>query len=1190
MKRKKYLAVFIGFTLLLGCTGISAQAAEAETAQAGPAIVNLKTDGLTDPVGIDSQQPAFSWQMQSDEIGAAQSAYHIVVQDDAQNTVWDSGVVESAVSNEILYEGETLNPSSQYTWNVTVTDQNGTDIQSGTASFETSLLDSTFEAWDGAQWIGSAEQALDAPSKAVFRISADVQLKEGSSTASFILGADDFRLDNQVFNPWKCAGENYVRVEIDFANAAVNAYRCGYNTEEDPEVPFFTIAENEERSAALTSQNQYDVNHVEIFCSGRVLTMTIDDLELAKDTITVNPAGSSETNTFPHLNCVGFAANAGEAATFTDYTIENAGTYGRGILLNETTGPAYSIFENLEGISVDGGTITADGGDEGILVYADPSYGAAPMLRTSFEADSEIARARLYLTAHGIYDFYINGREVAPDEWFNPGSTEYDSILAYNIYDVTEYLEQGENVMGAVLGEGWWTGMMTFETLTNNYYGDQPSLMAKLVVDYADGESDTFVTDAGTWKCFNDGPVRLASMFQGERYDASLEAAVAGWNEAGFDDSAWDNAAEIEIRPQFASPSLVTRKDVPVHVIRVLTAAQLLGETKEGSGSYIYDMGENVSGVPLITIPEEYAKPGETITVRFAEILYPELEEYTAAGVDGMLMVENLRSALVTDFYTMKEGENIFAPDLTFHGYRYIEITGLDEPLPAECVQMQVLSSLDVTAEYESSNELVNRLFNNIVNSTTSNYISIPTDCPQRDERMGWTGDAQIFALSGSYIADTYNFMRQWMDTVRAGTNKETGISAQYAPSFAAYDVDSDAPIDHTGLSFGITWNALAVTIPYNLYMQTGNLGIVRDNIENIYTYVDHLIDTPLGYKNADGDKLEDPRLTGETGTLGDHLSRALTDSSLVGNAVFAACLDEAAVLADAVGDADKAQEYRDAAEEAREGWNERFIDPETGKTQNAKGAVQDTQASYATALRFHVISDENLEKALENYYLTISEPDLTDRDGLTVPPYSITTGFNATGNVLNALSDYNMNDTAYRLFESTEYASWLYPVTQGATSIWERWNGYTNELGFNGNNSMNSFNHYSLGAVYEWMISYQLGIKADPAQPGYKHFILQPTPGGTFTYANGSFDSVYGTIRSGWTAQDGKMTSYDATVPANTSATLYLPVSGEVSACEGVEATGSAVHNSAETTQIELAAGSYHFDISADSITVTAN
>ena len=251
--------------------------------------------------------------------------------------------------------------------------------------------------------------------------------------------------------------------------------------------------------------------------------------------------------------------------------------------------------------------------------------------------------------------------------------------------------------------------------------------------------------------------------------------------------------------------------------------------------------------------------------------------------------------------------------------------------------------------------------------------------------------------------------------------------------------------------------------------------------------------------------------------------------------------------------------------------------------TRNAKGAIQDTQASYATPLRFGVISGENLPRALEHYLRTIETPDVTDSDGLDVPAYTITTGFNATGNVLPALSMNGMNDAAYKLFESTDYASWLYPVTQGATSIWERWNGYTNELGFNGNNSMNSFNHYSFGAVYEWMMAWQLGIQADPEAPGYQHFILRPTAGGDFTYAKGSYDSAYGTICSGWTAEDGAMTSYDCTVPANTSATLYLPgnnVSGDALTWAAVDG--------ADTVAIELPAGAWHFDIAEGGVTAS--
>ena len=1176
MKRFYSLCIVLALLLSIGILPASAESSDTT-------VVNLKTQGLVNPVGVNELQPEFSWQMLSSATGAKQTSYHIIVKDAQNEVVWDSGVVQSAQSVGVLYNGASLTAASEYSWNVTITDQAGRECTSEEATFETSLLDSTFASWAGAQWIGSGELALDAASKAVFHISADVQLAEGSKTASFVLGADDFRLNNKVFNPWLYEGENWVRVELDFSGATgeggakINVYRLGYVPGEDAAVPFAVVEGNAELDSVLNAGNMYEAHHVDIFCTASTLSFTIDSTTLPKPCdVVVSPLGSA-VNTYPNLNSVGFAARAGESATFTNYTISNGGRFATGTLLDADTGAAYAIFDGLDGVTVDGNTIIVEGGENGALAYADPSYGAVPMLRTTFTADEDITRARLYITAQGIYNFYINGQELAADEWFNPGSTEYDSILAYSVYDVTDYLLSGENVLGAVLGEGWWTGMTTFECLNNNYYGDQPALMAKLVLTTADGASSTVVTDSQSWKYCGDGPVRLASLYQGERYDATKEAAVEGWTAPGFDDSAWKPASVIETRKQFTSPALVTRYDKPVHVIRTNEVVSALGETKPGSDAYLYDMGENVSGVPVITIPADYAKPGETMTVRFAEILYPELEEYTSSGVNGLLMVENYRTALVTDFYTMKEGENVFAPDLTFHGYRYIEISGLGKELPAECIRMQVLSSLDASATYESSNALVNQLFANIVNSTTSNYLSLPTDCPQRDERMGWTGDAQVYALSASYVADTYNFMRQWMDTVRADCGKDTGLSSQYCPAFVNYDPAADT-IPHKGQSFGITWNALVVTIPYNLYMQTGDPAILRDNIDNIYTYVDHLINTPLKYKDASGDKQTETRLTGETGTLCDHLARVPTDGVSLGNALYIACLDETALMAEALGDAERASYYRETAATAREAWNELFIDPETGMTKNAKGVIQDTQASYATPLRFNVFNDANMGKALSHYMRTIAEPSLTDSDGLEVPPYTITTGFNATGNVLNALSDHGLNETAYKLFESTEYASWLYPVTQGATSIWERWNGYTNELGFNGNNSMNSFNHYSFGAVYEWMTAYQLGICADPAQPGYQHFILQPTAGGSFRYAKGSFESPYGTIASGWTAEDGKMTSYDAFVPANTSATLYLPVSAALEIPQGMEVTGTLTHNGLDCICLELPAGSWHF------------
>lgn len=1156
------------------------------------AVINLKTEGMTEPLGMDVETPHFSWQMQSDAIGAAQTSYQILVKDSKEAVVWDSGEVESAVSNEIAYEGEALQPAETYTWSVKIKNQDGRELESDIAAFETGLMDTTREAWDGAQMIGAPELQLDAASQCVFRISANVEIPEGSSTASVVFGADDFRLKNKVFNVNAMeAEENYVRLELDISDvgktgAKINTYRMGYAENDSADTPFMVIEEDEVLNEKITPENKNAAHQVDITCAGSKIAVSIDG-EKAGDDICINDLGdSSSYNTFPNLNSIGFAARAGEKAVFTDYRVENAGKYAQGTLFGQEQGASYGIFEGMEGVTAEGNTITVDGGANGVLGYADPTYSAAPMLRREFEVKPDMTSARLYLTAQGIYNVYMNGQEVAPEEWFNPGCEEYDAYLAYNTYDVTDCLQEGKNAVGAELGEGWWTGQMTFEASNNNYFGDQPALMAKLVVSYGDGSEEVLVTDEN-WSYYGDGPVRLASFFQGERYDATKEAAVEGWKEPGFAETGWSSASVVETRKQFQNAALVTRTDEPVHVIRVNEVAEALGATKEGVDSYLYDMGENVSGVPCITIPDELAKAGETLTIRYGEILYPELEEYTKKGIDGTLMVENYRAAMVTDFYTMKESGNVFLPDLTSHGYRYIEISGLGAELPAECIQMHVLSSLDASGTYESSNELTNRLYKNIVNSTTSNYISIPTDCPQRNERMGWTGDAQIFALTGSYVADTYNFLEVWMDSVRADSG-ESGMSSQFVPAFVQY-APEDEKIEHKGQSFGITWNCLAVTIPYNLYMQTGRKEILEENKENIYAYVDTLASTPMKYKNAQDEKLEEPTLTGETGTLADHLSRVITDGTLLGEAVYINCLNQAAEIAEILGDTEKAESYRKTSETAKETWNQMFLDPETGKTVSTKGEIQDTQASYATPLRFGVISEENLEKVLENYAATITEASGEDTEGNAIVPYTMTTGFNATGNLLNALSDYGMNEIAYQLFESTDYASWLYPVTQGATSIWERWNSYTTEKGFGGNNSMNSFNHYSFGAVGEWMMGYQAGIAADKEMPGYQHFILQPTVGGTFTEVKGSYDSVYGKIFSGWTAEDGSLLTYDAVVPANTSATLYLPAEGSSTLCDGVTLTGETEHHGVKTQQYELAAGTWHFEVSGSGITVTA-
>ncbi len=1179
----KGLSAIMACALFAASVTVSPLGAAAE--EGGREIVNLTTNGLANPLGIDSAVPVFGWQMASDETGAAQSAYRIVVADEDGNVVWDSGQVDSGLAQNIPYEGPALAPKTRYAWCVAVTDENGSVWTSEADTFETSFMDESYASWGEAKWIGAGEKALDAASANFFDLTVNLKIAEGGTKASVIFGADDDRLNNKAFNVWNKAGENYFQAEIDISDPEapmLNLYAVGLPSkalilDENGEPVMtqgwggasFTYELQEEENPKDEPDMSFAIPAEAFAQSGindemslRIMTPTINKLTVTVNGvdaiagIELNPLGGThDYNSFPNLNSIGFAVPAGETAAFTGLTLHEYNLSGApeldGILFDENTGATYQIFEGLEGVTVDGGEISVSGGENGVLVYADPSYGASPMVRTVFDTQGkEVAKARMYVAAQGNYEVTVNGQPVT-DGWFNPGNEEYSTTMPYHIYDVTGLLAAGENAIGAQLAQGWWSGHVNYTNTCYNYYGTKQAILMRVDLTYADGTSESIYTNTDDWQVSVQGPVKSESHYQGERYSAVTAAQYAGWDtpayEAGED---WE--APVEILPRMNDFAFAVRYDSEATIVKELSVVEALGEViknGEGTGAYIYDMGENVIGVPRITIPEGYVNEGDEVIIRYAEILYPDLPEYEEQGLVGSMMVENLRAALCTDYYIAAAGEQVFEPHFTFHGYRYIEISGLSKPLPEECIKTEVLSSVKVTAQYDSSNELVNRLFKNVQNSQTSNFLSLPTDCPQRNERLGWTGDAQVFSLAASYHADVYNFYRNWLKSVRACQRLDGSLEV-YNPT-----ATPKAPA-MIGFGFsGISWDAALIVIPYNMYKQYGNPAILEDNIEAIDLYFDYLIANPMSE--------EYPHLTSKTGILADWLSVDSTDAAEINNAVYGYLAGLSCEIASVLGREDLVSKYSALYEAVKAEWNACYLDPETGKT------ADDTEASYATPLRYGMVADELIEKAVANYVETVKAAG-----------YTITSGFSGTPNLVPVLTMYGYIDDAYKLFEQTEYASWLYPVVNGATSVWERWNSYTIEGGFNGNNSMNSFNHFSLGAISEWMTAFQLGITTDSV--GYKEFVLAPVPGGSFTYANGTYESNYGTIASGWTAEDGALTSYEATVPANTSATLYLPITEEQAAAlalpEGVSYEGMAVRNNVECAQFALEAGSYNF------------
>jgi len=524
-------------------------------------------------------------------------------------------------------------------------------------------------------------------------------------------------------------------------------------------------------------------------------------------------------------------------------------------------------------------------------------------------------------------------------------------------------------------------------------------------------------------------------------------------------------------------------------------------------------MGQNLAGVPNIKISGGMA--GTKVTMRFAEMLYPDndLEH------GGTLMLENIRGALATDNYILKGGDEVIAPRATYHGYRYIEITGLDE-LNLNDVGATVLSSAkNLTADFECSDASINRLYQNIVWSTRANFLSIPTDCPQRNERMGWSGDLSVFAPTASYLWDTDKFLSRHLLALR-DIQDPSGRFADIAPIGGGFG--------------GINWGSVGMTVPYELYLQYGDKKVLAEHYDAMKSYVDYL----ERHIKDDG--------TVDEGTmmqLGDWLGPENSKNDV--NYLLAAAeildVDILQKSAQILGKTSDASHYRNIYNNRKNWFNEKYFDKATHKSWNSEGNLMDTQTSYAVALGNNVLNDTNKNFA-EKYLVEAIQRKNTDDDKVERPAYSLMTGFIGTAKITKALSNAGRSDIAYKLLENHEYPSWLYPVDQGATTIWERLNSYTKANGFGGNNSMNSFNHYSFGAVGAWLYSDSLGIARDENSPGWKHFYLQPQPdfSGGMTFARGHFDSPYGRIESSWKLEGGGVV-YNFTVPANTTAHCKL-------------------------------------------------
>lgn len=868
-------------------------------------ITELRVQSLATPLAVEDKNPLFSWKMNSSAHGQRQAAYRIVVaRESDKKVVWDSRKVESGLSVNIRYNGDALQPETAYRWNLTVWDAAGKTYAQASI-FETGLMDPDIKAWEGARWIGTNELPLDAASACLFEIATDFQIRPGSKAASLVFGAKDFRFSDSFLNIENVEGENYVHAELDISGvgsatgAVFNLYRVGYGKRDSPLTPYKVVSAalypETNINKLITEENKNKVHSLSINVEASNITLQIDGTTLqtaapytasggrgtgappqgappgrgrgASLTISNYNTGGN-FNTYPNLNSIGFASQPGDEVLFTNYRVLNKGRSNpdNNIVFGATKGATFSIFKTLPGVTVssDGSTIAVRNDTKEVLVgYVDPSHGSLTMLRTQFStsASKSIAKAKMYVTAMGAYEVYINGERMGVD-WFAPGDSQFRETLCYYAYDVTKMLKKGTNSLGAILGPGWYTGYLTFSLGNFNFFGDTEALLAKLVITYSDGTRETVVTDPGTWKLYKNGPIEYGSLFQGERYNANKEANISvganvrGWATNAYDDGKWTRP-EIVKQRDWVKFALVARYDQPVRVAEILQAKRVLDTHSADEHTYTYDMGVNMVGVPSIRIPAGWLKAGDVVILRYGEQLYPgfqgdkqeyvDLYGYTGKGIGvaGRILTATYRGALATDFYTAGNGnEVVIQPSTTYRGYQYIQITVPNHtgPLALANVKGLVLSSdkmptgtyVAATADTVTGNH-VNQLFKNIQRSQLGNFFTIPTDCPQRNERMGWTGDAQAYTRTGTYNSDVQNFFRQWMVALR---NDQGVGSATDAPGGIGSTVPTFNQADATNFPDGTTWAAAVCMVPWQLYIQYGDKQIIEENIETMMAWL----------------------------------------------------------------------------------------------------------------------------------------------------------------------------------------------------------------------------------------------------------------------------------------------------------------------------------------------------------------
>lgn len=1035
---------------------------------------SLRCEYLDDPLGIGERKPRLSWIVQGEGRGRFQSAYQILVassRERLQNNeadLWDSGKVKSSDTTAVVYEGSELQSHQACFWKVRLWDETGRASDwSSVAMWSMGLIESA--EWQ-ADWIGF--DSIGNPP-------ADLTLDD----SHWIWAPDAMALTKDKEGVDVCYLHRTIELPTD---GEIKDAWLLTSTDDDS-----TVWVNGQRAGASRLQEHSWFTPI---------IARLPQMRTGANILTVRARNHKSIGALVGLCMV----------EYTDGRVFKWTTDG------EWTASSDDNIEEAQAVKVIGKFGCDPWGKPG---YERSFLAPSRYLRRSFELDAKPVRAMLYMTALGIYEPHVNG-EIVTDAKFLPGWTDYHKRVYASAFDVTDHMQAGENVVGAVLAEGWYSGCQGMGAQLR-FYGEQPRLRAELHLEFGDGRREVIKTDP-QWQG-SQGPQLEADLMMGALYDARCE--MPGWDGPGFDASNWQGVNRVDgidilVEPMMHQPVTVFREIAPDEV------------TRFDEGSYIIDFGTNFAGVPRVTIRNP--EPGQVLVMRHGERLWE----------DGELFTSNLRCARVIDWYVCRGDEvEIWEPNFTFHGFQFTEIAGYPGELsPDDIVGVEFTSELPMTGSFECSEPLVNQLFANLNQTQRANFIDIPTDCPQRDERMGWTGDAQIYIKTATYNRDVQSFFDKWLTDLR-DANAENGAVAWVAPKGACNESGPSA------------WGDAQVICPWTLYETYRDERVLAENYEAMTKWLAFCHERTTGLLCKD-----DRQQFGDWLNLDDE-----TPKDLLATAYFAYSTDLTARTAAVLGKTEDATKYARMFEEIRAAFRAEYWDAEKGQLSG------DTQCSYAMAIFFDLLTGQDRIAAAQR---------LVDR--IEARDWHLSTGFVGTRYLLHALTETGHTDVAYRLLHTESYPSWLFSIHCGATSIWEHWDSWTPEKGF-ASNHMNSFAHYSFGAVGGWMFQTIGGI--DQLAPGFEEILIAPQPGGKLKWAKTSYDSIRGRIACDWERTE-KGLRYQITIPPNTTAKVRLAAPDEQSVSEGgkplgdLEWIGNSIYMNG-VLEMRLGSGTYNFAVS---------